>query len=110
MTDLPTVILGGQQYPVKPLVLKQLRIVEPAWARLRHNNGITTEQQMDDLIEIVYQAVAPAQTPPLTRDAFTSLPISTSDLVAALPVIAQQAGMTGKAGATGEAQSTGMPS
>ena len=105
MTDFseyPTITLAGQAYPVKPLVVKQLRIVVPAMLRLRNAQfDSITEGQFDDLVEVAYQAVCPCQQS-LTRDAFTNLPIKTMELMGCIPFIAQQAGMMAKESESGE--------
>jgi hypothetical protein len=107
--DFPTVTLAGRQWPVKPLVLKQLRIVEPAWARIKTAKGAVTETLMDDLIEISYQAIAPGADPKITRSEFTDLPVSLPEMIAALQTIAAQAGMIVKDAPAGEVDA-GNPS
>lgn len=112
MTDLsdhPTVTLAGKQYPVKPLVLRQLRIVVPAVMRLKSINlAEITEQQIDDLAEIAYQAVAPSQQPPLSRDAFLGMAVTPMELIESLPVVARQSGMM-KDASPGEAAGAAGP-
>jgi hypothetical protein len=92
----PTVSLGGKDYTVKPLAIRQMRVVIPAMVRLKGLRIETiTEAQIDDLTEIVWQAVRPGQDK-LTREEFIDLPISPLDLMKALPVIAKQTGMAAK--------------
>lgn len=92
----PTISLGGKDYPVPPLAIRQMRLVIPAMVRLKGLRIDTiTEEQIGDLIEIVYQAVYPAQDK-LTRDDFNNLPVSPLDLMKAMPVIATQTGMAPK--------------
>ena len=105
MSDLPTIRLGGKDYPVKPLVLRQLKIVDPAWARMRKDPQITMPETWDDIIEIVYQSIAPSCEPPMTRAAFLDLPITKLELYASLKTIATQAGMIMKEPEPGEAAS-----
>ena len=94
--DHPTIRLGGTDYPVKPLVIRQMRVVIPAMMRLKALRfEAITEEQIADLVEISYQAVQPGQDK-LTREAFNNLPISPLDLMAAMPVIAAQSGMAPK--------------
>src|SRR4051812_1376490 len=103
ISGLPTIRLAGKDYPVKPLVVKQLRIVVPAMMRLRGARLDTiTEAQFDDLVEIAFTAVCPCQ-PGLTRDAFTDLPIKAVELMKAIGVIAEQSGMVEGENPTGEA-------
>jgi hypothetical protein len=93
----PKIKLGGQDYPVKPLVVRQLRVVIPALMRLRAARlDAITQEQFDDLAEIVFQAVSTG-TPGLTREAYLELPIRAIDLMNAVPVIGSQAGMTEEA-------------
>jgi len=103
ISEYPVIRLGGKDYPVKPLVVKQLRIVVPALMRLR---GATlariTEAQFDDLVEVVYLAIC-TSTPGLTRDAFTDFTVSAIELIQTVPVIAAQAGMTEGEATPGEA-------
>lgn len=110
MTDHPSITLAGKHYPVKPLVIRQLRVVVPALMRLKTMNlSAVTQDHMDDLIEITYQAVCPGHEPPLTRDAFMSMPIAMPELLAALPVIAEQSGMLKKDASPGEAPGAESP-
>jgi hypothetical protein len=92
----PSVSLAGKDYPVKPLAIRQMRVVIPAMVRLRGLRIETiTEAQIDDLAEIVWQAVRTAPDSP-TREEFNDLPIPPLDLMKALPVIAAQTGMAPK--------------
>jgi hypothetical protein len=103
-SGLPTIRLAGKDYPVKPLVVKQLRVVVPAMMRLRGARLETiTQEQFDDLVEMAYMAVCPCQTG-LTRDEFTDLPIKAIELMEAIPVIAAQSGMLKEKSEPGEAQ------
>lgn len=101
--EYPSIRLAGQDYPVKPLVVKQLRVVVPALMRLRLARlDSITQEQFDDLVEIAFQAVSSSQ-PTLTRDAFTDLPIRAMELMNAIPVVAKQSGMVGEESPPGEA-------
>ena len=103
-SSLPTIRLAGEDYPVKPLVVKQLRVVVPALMRLRGARLVSiTEEQFDDLVEIAYQAVCGCK-PGLTRDAFTDLPVKAIELMEAITVIAIQSGMVEETPTPGEAQ------
>jgi hypothetical protein len=103
MSDLPTVSLAGQPYPVKLLVLRQVRIVQPRMQKLsKMDVRAVTEENFDDLIEIIYQAVCPSLEDK-SRDAFMNMPITLPEMLAALPVIAQQSGMV-RADTSGEAR------
>ena len=105
MSDTPTVTLAGQEWPVKPLVIMQLRSVVPAIMRLKDMTPTTiTEDQYNDLIDIVYQSIASSQTPPLKKEDFMALPVTLLEMITSLDVITTQAGLTRKASDTGEAQ------
>ena len=94
MTEFPTIRLAGQDYPVKPLVVKQLRIVVPAMIRLRKArfDSITEDADRRPRRRSPTRPFAPCQAG-LTRDAFTDLPISPHGADASsIPVIATQAG------------------
>src|SRR4051812_30324875 len=113
MLDLPTVTLAGKEWPVKPLVILQLRVVVPAVMRIKTMvPSSITEEQYSDLIEIVYQAIAPGQSPPLKKEDFLTLPISLREMMEALDVIMPQAGLVKAEGGQGEApaSSTGTQS
>src|SRR5262245_49240442 len=103
-TEFPTVRLAGKDYPVRPLVISQLRKVVPAMMRL---GGMTpksiTEEQYDDLIEVVYQAIAPAATPPISRADFMNLDASLPEMIEAINVVMKQAGLVQRNAAAGEA-------
>lgn len=109
MTNLPTISLAGKDWPVKPLVILQLRIVVPAVMRIKGMSPTSiTEEQYNDLIEIVYQAVAPGQEPPLKKDEFMAMPVTLKQMMEALDVILLQAGLVQNA-SPGEA-AAGSPS
>jgi len=82
----------------------QHRTVIPAIMRLRGAplETITTEQY-NDLIDIVYESIAPGQEPRMKKDEFMALPASPLELMAAIPIIMQQAGMVAAEPSTGEA-------
>lgn len=110
MSDFPTVALAGKVWPVKPLVVLQLRVVVPAIMRLTKMVPTSiTEEQYADLIDVVYQGVAPAQTPPLKKDEFMAMSITLREMIAALDVIMAQAGLIRKADAPGEAVAGSPP-
>ena len=98
----PTVSLGGIDYEVKPMVIKQMRVAFPALMRIRKMvmgsalDDMTTENY-DDMARCVYEGIAPGyfekNKTPLSYDAFTNLPIGTLEMLAALRTIARQAGM-----------------
>lgn len=93
MTDAPTITLAGKPWPIPELAPRQLRIVVPGLVRLQGlNTQSITADQMDAIFDVVLAAVRRAH-PDTDREAFMDWPISTAELLAALPVIATQAGM-----------------
>lgn len=109
MTDkIPVVKLGGKEFKIPPLVLKQNKRID----RLLANNiaffdKLTVEEfgkrllvldqkSADDFVEIVYVALTRDQ-PNLTREAFEALPISLTEVIGAIPIIMQQSGLFKKA-------------
>ena len=89
----PCVTLAGQDWPVPMLAPRQNRVVVPAigrWARSDH--GLISTEQFDDAVMIVHTALTRGH-PELTREAFEDLPITTLELMSALPVIARQTGL-----------------
>lgn len=107
---IKTITLGDQEFRVRPLVWKQLKIVEPAMGKLHgmKNTGMTTEG-MESIGMIMLTAIQP-EHPDMTQENLDDLPIKMPEMLAALSVIAEQAGMTiAKVPVPGEA-SGGSPS
>lgn len=88
MTDVPKITLAGQEWEIPILSPKQNRIIVPAMMKL---SG--AEDRYPVLLDIVYAALTRAR-PELTREQFEEMPILTSELFAALPIVQQQAGIT----------------
>lgn len=112
MSEIRNITLAGKEHPVKPLVIRQLRIVEPAIERvkkcLREHTGLTSEMY-DDLVEICYQAICPSQETPLKRDDFMNWHVTTEELFEAFPIIAMQAGQKKREQTSGEAPAVKEP-
>lgn len=116
--DLSTarpVRLGGCDFHVAPLSLRQILAIADYVPKL---SGIGAEnmsgERLAPLAEVLWHGLRRAH-PKLTRDEFFDLPITIAELVAALPVVIEQAGgrkvEVGEA-AVGEAMaaSASMPS
>jgi hypothetical protein len=103
MTD-PTITLAGQTFTVKPLVWKQLRVVAPAFERLKklRLTGLT-EAHMDDMAALIITGVSTSH-PQFTIDTLNEMHISQEEMMRAVEVIAQQAGRVKVDGAPGEAK------
>ena len=101
MTDL-SITLAGKSYVIKPLVWRQLRVILPAFARLR-TAGLDhafTEEAMDAQAVIVHAALDNG----MSYEDFINLAITQDEMFVALPIIAAQGGLKKGDGAQGEAQ------
>ncbi len=94
----PIVTLAGREWFVPTLALRQSRIVLPLLMRIlpdlaefESNQAPLSEDNFESIITVVHGALTRAY-PALTRDEFLDLPISTSELIGALPPIICQAG------------------
>jgi hypothetical protein len=108
----PVVTLGGCEWFVPILAMRQARVVVPALMRLmpvlqamQSGEASTlarlSEQNFDAMIDVVHAALTRAY-PTLSRDEFLDLPASTPELVAALAVVTRQTGFFRPADAAGE--------
>lgn len=113
-TGVPVVMLGGKEWLIPLLAVRQHRIVDPGLIRMLPHfamlnsalktgdgnvaiNGFSTEQY-DDLITIVHTSLWRAY-PGLTKDAFLDMEITRDELVKAYSVILNQSGLFVPAGA-----------
>jgi hypothetical protein len=103
--DLSTarvVRLGGHAFYVAPLSLRQILAIADYVPKL---GGITAEnmsgERLAPLAEVLWHGLRRAH-PRLTRDEFFDLPIPIAELVAALPVVIEQAGGKKKEADAGE--------
>jgi hypothetical protein len=87
-----TVQLGGREWTIAPLSLRQILAIADYVPKL---SGITPEtlsgERLLPLAEVLWHGLRRAH-PALTRDEFFDLPIPLGELVAALPVVIEQAG------------------
>lgn len=105
----PTVTLAGKDWPVPMLAPRQNRHVVPAIIKLgpkfaNLGNLKTVSSVYARVDEDVYGALLDAcfwalrrAHPAMERDEFEDMPVTTNELMLALPVIAQQTGMIKKA-------------
>lgn len=98
-SEAPHVRLAGRDWAIPDLAVKQIMRLVPALARLdelaREAGGpgvVASEEQIRRIYDVAYIALTRAY-PELTREAFDDLPIRIDEIVAALPVIARQAGL-----------------
>jgi len=84
--------LAGRDFYVAPLSLRQILAIADHVPKL---SGITAESMSGErllpLAEVLWHGLRRAH-PQLTRDEFLDLPIPLGELVAALPVVIEQAG------------------
>jgi hypothetical protein len=87
-----TVRLAGRDFYIAPLSLRQILAIADHVPKL---SGITAEtmsgERLTPLAEVLWHGLRRAH-PKLTRDEFLDLPIPLGELVAALPVVIEQAG------------------
>jgi hypothetical protein len=87
-----TVRLGGRDWAIAPLSLRQILAIADFVPKL---SGIGADnlsgERLTPLAEVLWHALRRAH-PRLTRDEFLDLPITIAELVAALPVVIEQAG------------------
>ena len=87
-----SVRLGGREWTVAPLSLRQILAVADHVPKL---SGITAEtmsgERLAPLAEVLWHGLRRAY-PQLTREEFYDLPITIAELVTALPVVIEQAG------------------
>jgi hypothetical protein len=91
-TSARQVRLGGREFYVAPLSLRQILAIADYVPKL---SGITAEtlsgERLSPLAEVLWHGLRRAH-PKLTREEFFDLPITIAELVAALPVVIEQAG------------------
>lgn len=97
----PTIVLGGEAFPIPALAFKQNRKIQPLLARVAPkiiDNGARiidlTDQDVDDLLNIALIALSRAH-PDVKPDSLDDMPVTVSELTMALLVVAQQTGLFG---------------
>jgi len=87
-----TARLGGREWLIAPLSLRQILAIADFVPKL---SAIGTDslsgERLAPLAEVLWHGLRRAH-PRLTRDEFFDLPITIAELVAALPVVIEQAG------------------
>jgi hypothetical protein len=99
-----TIRLAARDFYVAPLSLRQILAIADYVPKL---SGIGVEnlsgERLAPLAEVLWHGLRRAH-PALTRDEFFDLPITIGELVAALPVVIEQAGGRKVDAAAGESQ------
>jgi hypothetical protein len=92
LTNARTVRLGGREWTVAPLSLRQILSIADFVPKL---SGISADslsgERLMPLAEVLWHGLRRAH-PRLTHDEFLDLPITVAELVAAIPVVIEQAG------------------
>jgi hypothetical protein len=99
--------LGGRGWKVAPLSLRQILAIADYVPKLSAIGVDTLSgERLAPLAEVLWHGLRRAY-PKLTRDEFYDLPITIGELVAALPVVIEQAGGRRVAGGEGAAAADG---
>jgi hypothetical protein len=101
MTDPVTIRLGGAAFAVRPLTLRQLRSVLPAFARA---GAIGAEDGVDAAIEILAAALS-RDHPDITRERLLDTEASVQELAEAVTTVARLSGLV----SPGEAEAGSVP-
>lgn len=96
LTDAPKVSLGGKDWAIPELAVKQIMRLIPAMGRLQ-KIGATgfdalAEEEVARIYDVAFIGLSRAY-PDLTRELFDELPIKIHEIMAAIPTIARQAGL-----------------
>ena len=110
-TGARTVRLGGREWIVAPLSLRQVLAIADFVPKLSAiGPDSLSGERLTPLAEVLWHGLRRAH-PRLTRDEFLDLPITIAELVAALPVVIEQAGgrrvEVSDGGASGSAATAG---
>ena len=100
MSDAQTITLGGQEFPVAPLTLGQLKQAGPAFTRI----GIDTPEGMGAQTTIIYLAMHAADPKVTSADVDAIVGVTFPELKAAVERVAKLMGVEMKEIIPGEAQ------
>ena len=86
--------LAGRRWAVPHLPFRLIKSIQPALfqAYADAGEGALSEGQIDNLAKCAWRAIAHVE-PAFTFEEFLGLPFSVADLFAALPAVAQAAGL-----------------
>lgn len=111
LTGEVRVTLGGTAWTLADLAPRQYRKVIPALIGLGTLATVADldEGRIDRLVEAYYWALTRAQ-PTLTREQWDEVPVSVIEMIEALPVLAEKAGLVPRRdAASGEARAPTPP-
>ena len=100
MSDAQTITLGGQEFPVAPLTLGQLKQAGPAFTRI----GIDTPEGMAAQTTIIYLAMHAADPKITSADVDAIVGVTFPELKAAVEKVAKLMGVEMRSLEPGEAQ------
>jgi hypothetical protein len=100
MSDAQTIILGGQEFPVAPLTLGQLKQAGPAFTRI----GIDTPEGMSAQTTIIYLAMYAANPKIVAADVDSIVGVTFPELKVAVEKVAKLMGVEMRSLEPGEAQ------
>ncbi len=100
MSEAETITLGGQEFPVAPLTLGQLRQAGPAFTRI----GIDTPEGMGAQTTIIYLAMHAANPKVTAADVESIVGVTFPELKRAVEVVAKLMGVEMRAIEPGEAK------
>jgi len=88
------ITLAGNEYPIGAPVFKQMRVIIPAVTRLSPKLGLNVidEAAMDDMFNVLLAGLQ-AGNAAFTREQLEAIPLSATELVNAMPVIMEAAGL-----------------
>jgi hypothetical protein len=100
MSDAQTITLGGQEFPVAPLTLGQLKQAGPAFTRI----GIDTPEGMSAQTTIIYLAMYAANPKIVAADVDSIVGVTFPELKVAVEKVAKLMGVEMRSLEPGEAQ------
>ena len=100
MSDAQTITLGGQEFPVAPLTLGQLKQAGPAFTRI----GIDTPEGMAAQTTIIYLAMHAADPKITSADVDAIVGVTFPELKAAVEKVAKLMGVEMRSLEPGEAK------
>ena len=105
MSEAQTITLGGQEFPVAPLTLGQLKQAGPAFTRI----GIDTPEGMSAQMTILYLAMHAANSAVTAADVDAIVGVTFPELKTAVEKVAKLMGVEMRAIEPGEAPPVETP-
>lgn len=95
--SIPTIKVGGLEWPVPFLAPRQNRVIVPGLMKLGENLDVRqmNQEQYDTVVSFVYIAMTRAH-PALTKEEFDDMAFPLEDMMQALQTIGLQTGMLKK--------------